>query len=102
MINVSINDWPHTHTEPKDANATLDYTLDWSSWLPSGVKIVGLELFTRGFTVLDSTYTDTTTTAWISGGKPGINESLQFRITTDSSPVALVDDRTLLIPVKQR
>lgn len=102
-IEVAANKWPYQHKEPKDPDATLDYQIDWSDWLATGVSIVGLAVTAdSGVEVDSSSFTSTTTTAWLSGGNLGETANITFRITTDSSPVAQIDDRTLKLRIADR
>jgi hypothetical protein len=102
-IEVGANKWPYLHKEPKDPDATLDYQLDWADWLAEGVSIVDLDVTaTAGVTVDSTSFTATTTTAWLSGGTAGDIALITFRITTDSSPVAQIDDRTVKLRILDR
>jgi hypothetical protein len=102
-IDAGATKWPYLHKEPKDPDATLDYQLDWSAWLATGVSIVGLAVTAdAGVEVDSSSFTATTTTAWLSAGTAGEISSVTFRVTTDSSPVAQVDDRTLKLRIADR
>jgi len=99
---MAISKWPHRLSVPKDPDATLDYQIDWSDWLADGESIVTSEWVVLGATLVDEGSTATLSTAWISGGSVGAMISLTNRITTDSSPVARIDDRTLIIKVAQK
>jgi hypothetical protein len=101
-IDVGATKWPYTHKNPKDPDSTLDYELDWSDWLAEGVSIVALTVIVDGLTDAGSSFTGTTTKAWVSGGAAGGTGSITFRITTDSSPVAQIDDRTLILRIAER
>lgn len=102
-IEVGANKWPYLHKEPKDPDATLDYQLDWSGWLATGVSIVALTVIPDGGVEVDSSsFTATTTTAWLSGGTVGETANITFRVTTDSIPVAQIDDRTLKLRIADR
>ena len=102
-IDVGSTKWPYLHTEPKDPDSTLDYQLDWSAWLADGVSITALTVTaTAGVEVESSSFTATTTTAWLSGGTAGEIALVTFHITTDSSPVSQVDDRTLKLRILER
>jgi len=102
-ISVAATQWPYISKEPKDPDATLDYQLDWSDWLADGVSIVDLDVTADGGVTVDQSYfTATTTTAWLSDGTLGETANVVFRITTDSSPLAQIDDRTLRLKIKDR
>lgn len=101
-ISVAERRWPYTVSVPKDPDATLDYTLDWSDWLTENESLAGIDIEISGATLVQTQLTNLMATAWISGGSVGSAISLRYRITTDSSPVNRVDDRTLLINVAER
>ena len=102
-IDVGATKWPYLHKAPKDPDATLDYQLDWSAWLAEGVSIVDLEVTADGgVTVEQHLFTTTTTTAWLKGGTAGEIANITFRITTDSAPLAQIDDRTLKLRITDR
>lgn len=68
----------------KDKESILDYTIDWSQWLPVGDTIV-----VSAWTVPDDiavesdTFTTTTTTVWLSGAGPeGTRSTVTNHITT--------------------
>lgn len=101
-IEVGSTKWPYRVREPKDPNATLDYQIDWTNFLASGESIVSVVWTVTGATLETSASTATTATAWLSGGTVGTVISATCRITTDSTPVARVDDRTLRLTVVER
>jgi hypothetical protein len=101
-ISVAERRWPYTVSVPKDPDATLDYTLDWSGWLTENESLINADIEISGATLVQTQLTNRMVTAWISGGSVGRTISLRYRITTDSSPVHRVDDRTLLISVAER
>lgn len=83
----------------KDPDAVLDYTVDWSAWL--GADTIASVVVTPedGITVDDTSFTDTTATAIISGGTAGVTYAVTFQITTAA---ALVDERTITLIVAER
>lgn len=94
------------HVIEKDPDAVLDYTLDFTAFLaPVGDTIAGLELIPTGGLVVDeSSFTDHTATAWLSGGDltvEGAYASVTFRITTSNVPPR-VEDKTVWFDVKER
>lgn len=102
-IDVRATKWPYLHKVPKDPDAILDYQLDWSDWLAEGVFIVGLTVIAdNGVIVETSSFTATTTTAWLSGGILGENANITYRITTNSVPGAQVNDRALILRIENR
>jgi hypothetical protein len=53
------------------ANEILDYSIDFSGWLPDGDSIASSSWACDAGLVLSNTsYTSTTTTVWVSGGLP--------------------------------
>ena len=93
--------WPYTPESPKDPDATLDYQIDWSDWLGDGETLASVTWIITGATSDSETNTDTAATIWLSGGTVGEPISATCRVTTTSVP-ARIDDRTLLIEVKER
>lgn len=84
----------------KDPNAVLDYQIDYSRWLPAGDTITASSwLAESGLTVDTSSFTDTSTTVWLSGGTAGSTYDVRNHITTDDGRQ---DDRTLTIVVKEQ
>jgi hypothetical protein len=88
-------------TYPKDPNATLDYSFDWSDWLDSGESLTS-SVFTRSATALKETNTDLTTsvaTIWLTNGAAGTTYTLANKIGTSAGRI---DERTVNIKVLQR
>lgn len=90
----------------KDPAAILDYTLDWSEWLPSGDEIssatVTIQTITGDalpLTLDSSSSTTSTTTAIISGGTAGNKYNVEYTITTTDSKT---DSRNFRIFVQER
>ena len=87
-------------TWTKDPDATLDYELDWSTWLGTGETISAATVTVpAGITLDTDTNTDTTQTAWLSGGTAGAHYDVVYQITTNQSRT---DDRTVRITVEDR
>lgn len=99
---TAIATWPYKVPEPKDPQATLDYQIDWSDWLGDGESIVSSAWAASDGTVSNQSFTATTATTWLSGGTIGGAITLTNTITTSSTPIARVDERSLTIKVKQR
>jgi hypothetical protein len=101
---TTITKWPHKVAEPKDPNSTLDYQIDWSEWLGDGESIATAVWSCADTSVALGTNSATATTAtvWISGGTAGASITLTCRVTTDSAPIARVEDRSLIIKCKER
>lgn len=86
----------------KDPDATLDYTVDWTSWMASGDSIASVAwTIPSGLTQVSSSNTNTTATVWLSGGTVGQSYSVKAKITT-SSVIPRIDERTFTIIVRQR
>ncbi len=70
--------WP-----PKDPADYLDYSIDWTRWLaPNDVIIESSWFAPAGLYVTVSTFTSTTTTAWIGGAGSGPLMDIQNSIAT--------------------
>lgn len=86
---------------PKDPNDVSDWPVNWASWLQDGEVIVDSEwIVPDGIEVETETFTNTTATIWLSGGVAGASYRLTNRITTNSTPIARVKDKTITIRVK--
>lgn len=84
----------------KDPFAQLDYSLDFSNYLPTGDTINTVSVSAdSGITVVSTSNTDTVATAIISGGTAGTIYNVEFRITTAN---ALSDSRNFRIKVLER
>lgn len=85
----------------KDANAVLDYTLDWSQWLTPGDNLATSTWTTATGLVIDSDVleADNTTTVWLSGGTAGMTYIVTNRITTVG---ARTEDRSITVFVTER
>tara|TARA_R100001509_G_scaffold75530_1_gene42220 strand:- start:323 stop:652 length:330 start_codon:yes stop_codon:yes gene_type:complete len=90
----------------KDPFSKLDYTLDWTNWMPSADTIASATV-TATNTLGDSssiaidstTTTDYKVTANISGGEGGQIYNIEYRITTTNG---LKDSRNFRIKVIER
>lgn len=79
----------------KDPQATLDYTLDWGSWLVRGDTIQSSTWAVQGAMVItNQTSTPRTTTVWVAGGELSKPSKLTNTITTAQGRV---DQRTITI-----
>ena len=95
----------------KDPDAILDYKFDWKAktnlsgntdWLESGETISSFTITAAsGLTVGSSALSDTNTsvTAWLSGGTDGTTYELACKIVTSLSRT---DERTISIQVEER
>ena len=88
-------------TYEKDPDATLDYSIQWSSWLTSGDTIADAEwVIPAGLTeAAASSVTSTTATCWLSGGTVGERYVVTCRVTTAGGRI---DDRSILIRCVER
>lgn len=86
----------------KDPQAVLDYKFDWSTWL-GDVDTISSATVTpsSGLTLDGSSVTDsnTTVTAWLSGGTAGASYSAVCHIATVQGRQ---DDRTITIVVAEK
>jgi len=86
----------------KDPDAVLDYKWDWSDWLASGETISSHTIAPVTGITKDSsaeTDTDTSVTAWYSGGTVLIDYEVTCQIVTSDSRT---DDRTITLKVRER
>ena len=88
-----------TVTIPKDPDATLDYGRDWSDWLNGDVITASQWTVPAGLTQETSSFTDTTTTVWLSGGTDGQTYTITNRIHTE---LGRTDERSMIIDVDER
>lgn len=73
----------------KHPSSILDYLFDWSDWLPTGDAIASVEWALSpadGLTQVDTAFTDTTATIWLSGGVSGASVLVSCTITTANDP----------------
>ena len=84
----------------KDPYAALDYSLDFTNWMPSGDTITSISVTAdAGITIDSTTNTDYIATANISGGTAGNIYNIEFRIVTTNG---LQDSRNFRIKVIER
>jgi len=111
------------NTFSKDPYAILDYLFDWKAntnqssenpevtdWLEDGETISSFVItptFVSGssgslISIIDSYSTSgsTSVTVWLGGGELNRDYSIGCKITTSSSPVARVDERSIKIQVR--
>ncbi len=90
---------------PKDPNAILDYSEDWTAWLLEVIDTISnaVIIFSDPACTLSEdrplVNNGLIVTAWLEGGRPGVTESATFRITTAGGRV---DDRTIYFKIKDR
>lgn len=90
----------------KDPYAILDYTLDWTNWMPSGETIQSITVTAETIsgdasplTIDSTTNTSYLATAFISAGTAGNIYNVEYRIVTDN---AKQDSRNIRIKVLER
>jgi len=84
----------------KDPYAVLDYTLDWTNWMPDGDTITSVAVTAdSGITINSTSNTNYIVTAYISGGTAGTIYNVEYRITTTNG---LRDSRNFRIKVLER
>lgn len=88
-----------TATFTKDPDATLDFSVDWSSWLADAETIDSLDVSATGVDVESSSNSNGVTTAWVSGGTVNEQATIRFRVTTSAGRI---DDRTITLHIRHR
>lgn len=78
----------------KDAQAVLDYTIDWSDWLVSDAISTSAWEAATGITIDSDTNTGTTATVWLSGGTAGQKYAVTNTIVTAA---ARTEQRTITV-----
>ena len=87
-----------------DPDEKLDFTIDWSDWLDSGVQITGTPIWAiapLGPTLSDQTNTTTTTSIFVADATLAVVYLLSCKITTDAG-TAQTAERTITIRCEQR
>lgn len=94
------------HFIEKDPYAVLDYSLDWTNWMPTGDTISALTVTAQTIsgdaaplTIDSSTNTTVIATANISGGTVGNVYNVEYKIDTTNG---LKDSRNFRIKVVER
>jgi hypothetical protein len=94
------------HFIEKDPYAVLDYSLDWTNWMPSSDTITSITVTAETIsgdsaplTIDSSTNTDYIATANISGGTAGNIYNVEYKIITTNG---LRDSRNFRIKVVER
>lgn len=86
----------------KDPGAKLDYSIDWSEWLPTGDAIDTATWTADGITVAASpapSHASGIATVWIEGGTEGTDATAACRVTTTAGRI---DERTIRIQIRGR
>lgn len=94
----------------KDPFATLDYTLDFTDWMPAGYVIASLTVTTTNvngdstsLVVSSSTHTNYLASAILSGGEAGNVYNVEYRITISQDSTAdKQDSRNFRVKVLER
>jgi hypothetical protein len=66
----------------KDPDETLDYSVDWTSWLDGDSIATSTWIIPVGITKNSDTSTGTGTTIWLSGGTTGQTYRITNRVLT--------------------
>lgn len=87
----------------KDPNAVLDYTIDWTAWLPGSDTITNatwtVQSTAAGAVVVeDVAVANHSSTVWLSGGVVGEKYTVTNHITTAGGRQ---DDRSIVISIKE-
>lgn len=99
---VKSANWPHKVKEPIDPGAKLNYGIDWSDWMPEGSAIVSATWVITGGAELHSVAIAGIAYVWLSVTTGATEVRATVHITLDTAPVALEDERTLILTVKER
>lgn len=84
----------------KDPDAILDYTINWSSWLPAGDAIAESTWTAgNGITIDSDSNTSTSATVWLSGGTVGATYTVTNHIVTDDGRE---EDQTISIIIREK
>jgi len=84
---------------PKDPDAELPYGFNWETWLGSDTLSGSTWIMPSGLNEESSTYSDTATAIWISGGTAGQVYRVTNRVTFTGGGG---DDRSFLVDCKER
>jgi hypothetical protein len=89
-------------TYTKDPDATLDYPVDWESWLDDDTISASEWVLEDGLTIgtgdIAPSFTGTVATAFIAGGTVGTTYLVTNRITTAGGRI---DDRSFRLKIKE-
>lgn len=66
----------------KDPRSTLDYTVDWTEWLGTGVITAVTWTVPPGLVEEASSFTDTTATIWLSGDPSSEDDAVTCQISS--------------------
>lgn len=89
-----------TRMDPKDPEAVLRYSFDWSDWLESGVTISTRTVTVQsGLTKDSDEISGTGVNVVVSGGTANRDYLAECLITTSDGQT---DERSMIIPVRER
>lgn len=88
-------------TLTKSPGATLDYSWDWSDWLPEGDAVYTYEVTSQGVSVVSASRTGGVVTAMVAGGTAGKDAWIRCKVTTEAEP-RKTDFRTIHLVIAQR
>ena len=83
----------------KDPNSTLDYVVNWATFLGADTIASDSWIVPTGITSVTETNTTTTSTIWLSGGTVGTKYALTNRIV---SAGGRTEDRTIYVKVREK
>lgn len=83
----------------KDPNEKLDYFFDWSSWLGTDTINSISVTSSPGITIVSTSNTATSVTAWISGGTSGTPYQITCQVTTTAGRIA---ERSIILQIENR
>lgn len=83
-------------TFTKDPQATLDYQVDWTSWLAGDTIATVTWAVPASITQTLVTQTTTTATIWLAGGTIGTSATIVCHVTTAGGRT---DDRSFLVRI---
>ena len=83
----------------KDPDETLDYTVDYSAFLPATDEITSAAWNAGTLSVTSQSFSDKTATVWLSGGVEGTKYTVTSRIVTSEGRIV---ERSFIIKVKSR
>lgn len=85
---------------PKDPNAVLDYTFDWTDWLDLVSDTISTKTVTgSGVTIDSSNQVGGLVTAWVSGGTADTTATVTCKIVTTGGRT---EERTIYLLVRER
>lgn len=88
--------------DPKDPDEVVDYQVDWSARLDEGDAIASSTWSVSvgaGLVIASNTFSDTTTTVWLSAGDAGVNYTLLNRVTTSGGRTF---DQSVKLRIKEK